>query len=166
MVNTIQYSCFESLPNSTIFLSENSTISVMTVFKESVMDEEIINLGGGIFDEGSFNDITGREYSVESPCISYTGAENLKVTSCCTSFTTALPDSSINAPTCKKYQSRSTVYDISDNYKIIATAKVYYTYSLSTLFANVTFSGQDDWIVELAGNLDDDCSALVFYYIR
>uniref|UniRef100_A0A914QIN6 Uncharacterized protein n=1 Tax=Panagrolaimus davidi TaxID=227884 RepID=A0A914QIN6_9BILA len=131
----------------------------MTVFKESVMDEEIINLGGGIFDEGSLNDLTGREYTTESPCISYTGAENLNVTSCCTAFTTALPDSSINAPTCKNYQSRSTVYDISDNYKIIATAKVNYTYSLSILFANVTFSGQDDWIVELSGNLDDDCSA-------
>uniref|UniRef100_A0A914PEN2 Uncharacterized protein n=1 Tax=Panagrolaimus davidi TaxID=227884 RepID=A0A914PEN2_9BILA len=73
LVNTIQYSCFETLPNSTIFSSENSTISVMTVFKESVMDEEFIYLGGGIFDEDSLNDLTGREYTTESPCISYTG---------------------------------------------------------------------------------------------
>jgi hypothetical protein len=102
----------------------------------------------GFVDETSVNLIDGTLFTLENSCFKRT--DNGNATICCTSFKPSPPIKTTSK--CQAFKSRTTIYDISDDYFIFATSQVNYTYENESLHFNASFHGNEGLTVDYSFN--------------
>uniref|UniRef100_A0A914QL93 Uncharacterized protein n=1 Tax=Panagrolaimus davidi TaxID=227884 RepID=A0A914QL93_9BILA len=104
---------------------------------------------GYITIERSFSYFTGELFSDANKCFSSSdsdGGTNGNTTQCCITLIPA-PIAPINSPKCLKFKSRTTVYNIDDNYSIFFTSKINYTITDKNITSHGELTGPKDYIV-------------------
>jgi hypothetical protein len=114
----------------------------------------------GSVDDESFFETNGIMYTLDNPCVTIlynTSSYFLQETHCCLAFKPA-PAVPSNTPRCKKFQSRSSLLNINDNYKIVATSNIIYNLDANN---NITgtgnFSGPKNYSVRYSFNQNWFC---------
>lgn len=119
---------------------------------------------GGVDDEGFF-EADGTLYSLDNLCTTALyNQSNLidKETHCCMAFK-PVPVVPSNAPRCTKFQSRSSLLNVDDNYSIFATSNMIFNMDDNnnvTAFGN--FSGPDDFTIDYFFNENWLCDRYAF----
>jgi hypothetical protein len=102
----------------------------------------------GFVDEKNINLIDGTLFTLENPCYKRTDVGNATI--CCTSFKPAPPIKT--ASKCQEFKSRTTIYDVTDDYFIFATSQINYTYENENLHFNASFHANEGLTVEYTFN--------------
>ena len=137
---------------------ENSTL-VLFLNAQQEMDTQNFRVFAGLIDEKSFSLDDGFIFTQDATCHTATGYVPLLTTTakfvsnhCCTEFSPAVPPKPVPQPKCKKFSSRSTLYNSDDNYSIFATLQANYTLKTDNLKINTNYSGGNGSIFELSIN--------------
>uniref|UniRef100_A0AC35GUK6 Transmembrane protein n=1 Tax=Panagrolaimus sp. PS1159 TaxID=55785 RepID=A0AC35GUK6_9BILA len=142
--------CFNDFPKTVKFSLENSTFQMLVDF--GTKDTLGYFPAFGIIDQGSIVFENGGIFSQEQPCQTlYIPGILLNRTSCCTSFVPAASSMPSTAP-CKKFKSISSVRNVNENFKISASSQAVFSYTNTNLYANLTYTQQNNGGVDLAVN--------------
>uniref|UniRef100_A0A914YJ66 Uncharacterized protein n=1 Tax=Panagrolaimus superbus TaxID=310955 RepID=A0A914YJ66_9BILA len=105
----------------------------------------------GVVDDESFFASDGTLYSFDNLCTPALGNQSnliVKETHCCLSFS-PVPEAPANSPKCKKFQSRSSILNVDDNYSIFATTNMTFFLNGNNLTAVGTFSGPKTYGIDI-----------------
>jgi hypothetical protein len=136
--------CVTNVSDTLTFPIENATFFFKVTAEVQGKGVQEVGIAYGLVDEGSLSFMTGEMFSNEKKCIHF-GANNsygfTNVTQCCTSLQPIQDVSINNTPQCTAFKSRTTVYNMDDNYSIFFTSKINYTKLGQNFVAHGDLSG-------------------------
>uniref|UniRef100_A0AC35GSG9 Uncharacterized protein n=1 Tax=Panagrolaimus sp. PS1159 TaxID=55785 RepID=A0AC35GSG9_9BILA len=149
LLDSTEKQCISDFSNFLSFEAENTeTFSVEINVKDNFRESYDFLLFV-VFDEGSFSYFTGEIYSDKNKCYSSPdspGSTDGNFTQCCTSLI-SVPAATINYGKCLNFKSRTTVYNIDDNYSIFFTSKINYTINEKNISSHGELTGPTNYSV-------------------
>uniref|UniRef100_A0A914PVV1 Uncharacterized protein n=1 Tax=Panagrolaimus davidi TaxID=227884 RepID=A0A914PVV1_9BILA len=138
----------------------NQSLSIFAFFPQYEYGSNFFN---ALVDDKGFFNFDGSFYTPSNPCsTTATDQQGLinSETHCCTVFEAA-PQAPANSPRCAKFQSRSSILNVDDNYSILATSNLNITMLGASLSGIGTFTGPNNISIEYDANDNKMCSKLV-----
>jgi hypothetical protein len=137
----------------------NQSLSIFAFFPQYEYGSSFFN---GLVDDKGFFNFDGSFYTPSNPCsTTATGQSDLikSETHCCTVFEAA-PQAPANSPRCAKFQSRSSILNVDDNYSILATSNLNITMLGASLSGKGRFTGPNNISIEYDANNNKMCGNL------
>uniref|UniRef100_A0AC34GY79 Uncharacterized protein n=1 Tax=Panagrolaimus sp. ES5 TaxID=591445 RepID=A0AC34GY79_9BILA len=105
----------------------------------------------GVVDDEGFFAADGTMYSFDNLCTTAIANQSnliVKETHCCLAFS-SVPEAPPNSRRCKKFQSRSSILNVDDNYSIFATTNMTFILNGNNLTAFGTFNGPNTYAINI-----------------